>query len=113
MEIAKIVSRYLHYSAVVMLVAACVQYPTEKKEVADVRPSIVFSIAENMDATQYRVFVDNLDMGPLARYVSGAGALRLLSGSHIVRIETAGNAIFQESIYLGDGATRTLQVRAQ
>jgi len=113
MEISRHLARYIFCAALVAILAACVQYPTEKKEVADIRPSITFSISENMDATKYRVFVDNLDMGALSSYVSGAGALKVLSGSHIVRVEMAGKSIFQESIYLGDAAMRTLQIRTQ
>lgn len=98
--------------ALLLLVAtACIQLPTEKQEVADLRPQFSFSLADpNDDAAQYRVFVDGLDMGLASSYAAGKNALKVLSGTHMVKVETKGRVVLQERIYLGDGATRTILI---
>ena len=91
--------------------AACVQFPTEKQEVVDLRPHFSFALADDFDdATQYRVFVDGLDMGLASRYAAGKGALKVLAGTHVVRIERQGRVVVQEQVFLGDGATRTILI---
>lgn len=102
-------------AAVILLslgASACtIQLPTEKQEVADLRPQFSFSLADpNDDAERYQVFVDGLDMGMVSKYVAGKNALRVLSGTHVVKVESGGQTIVQERVYLGDGATRTILI---
>ena len=94
-----------------MVATACIQLPTEKQEVADLRPQFSFSLADpNDDASQYRVFVDGLDMGTASNYAAGKNALKVLSGTHVVKVEAKGRVVLQERVYLGDGATRTILI---
>ena len=96
------------YVLTLCALAACIQLPTEKQEVADLRPQLSFSMADPADdAAAYRVFVDGLDMGAAQAYTSGQNALKVLSGTHVVRVERSGSPVLEERIYLGDGATRT------
>ncbi len=91
--------------------AACVQLPTEKQEVVDLRPQFSFLLADsNDDAGVYRVFVDGLDMGIASSYTAGKTALRVLPGTHIVRVEGRGRLVLEERVFLGDGATRTILI---
>ena len=94
-----------------LLAAACVQMPTEKQEVVDLRPQLAFALSDpNDDAAAYRVFVDDLDMGPAASYSAGRNGLKVLSGTHAVRVEGRGKIVVQERVYLGDGAVRTITI---
>jgi len=100
--------RLLFLLAVFTLTACTIQLPTEKQEVADLRPQISFSIADPSDEpAAYQVFVDGLDMGIAKAYMSGQNALKVLSGTHVVRVERSGQPILEQRVYLGDGATRT------
>ena len=91
--------------------AACIQLPTEKQEVADLRPHFSFALADpGDDAAQYRVFVDGLDMGAASNYVAGSNALKVLSGTHLVKVESRGRVVLEERVFLGDGATRTILI---
>lgn len=93
------------------MLAACMQLPTEKQEVSDLRPALSFSLADAADDPNvYRVYVDGLDMGNVANYTAGKNSLKVLSGMHLVKIEGRGRVVFEERIYLGDGATRTIQI---
>jgi hypothetical protein len=90
---------------------ACIQMPTEKQEVADLRPQLSFSLADpDDDAGQYRVYVDGLDMGSAAGYLAGKNGMKVLSGTHVLKVEGRGRVVFQERLYLGDGATRTILI---
>ena len=91
--------------------AGCIQFPTEKQEVADLRPQFSFALADpNDDAAHYRIFVDGLDMGAVANYAVGRNALKVLPGTHLVRVEGRGRTVLEERIFLGDGATRTILI---
>lgn len=92
-----------------LFLAACtIQLPTEKQEVADLRPQISFSMADPGDEpAAYHVFVDGLDMGVAQAYLAGRTALKVLSGTHVVKVERNGVLALEQRIYLGDGATRT------
>lgn len=93
------------------ILACTIQLPTEKQEVADLRPQISFSMADPKDqAAAYRVFVDGLDMGAAEKYLAGQTALKVLSGTHLIRVERSGLSVLEERVYLGDGATRTFLV---
>lgn len=95
----------------VVLSTACIQLPTEKQEVVDLRPQLSFSMADSSaDPSIYRVFVDDLDMGAVGSYLSGKGALKVLSGTHVVRVEMQGKTVLQERLYLGDGGTKTILI---
>lgn len=91
--------------------AACIQLPTEKQEVADLRPHFSFALADaSDDAAQYRVFVDGLDMGTASNYAVGKNALKVLPGTHLVKVEGRGRVVLEERVFLGDGATRTILI---
>ena len=102
------------WSIALVLTAACIQLPTEKQEVVDLRPQLSFKMADENDvASAYRVFVDGLDMGTADGYVAGRNALKVLSGTHLVKVERQGRSVFEERVYLGDGATRTVLLTKQ
>ncbi len=91
-------------------IGACTQFPTEKQAVVDNRPSLAFR-TEGYRAAGARVLVDNLDMGSVDDYREGEGALRILPGTHQVRIVSGAEVLLDEKLYVGDGVNRTLIVK--
>jgi hypothetical protein len=92
---------------------ACVQMPTEKQSVVDQRPQISFRV--NGDARRIggaRVLVDELDMGQLRDYLDGKASLRILPGSHVIKVQSDGTVLLMERAYLGDGVVRPFVVNA-
>lgn len=88
------------------MVAGCTQMPTEKRSVVDVRPQIAFKFeADRIGAA--RVIVDGLDMGVAADYRDGVAALRLLPGSHTLRVVLDSESLLDERFYIADGVSRT------
>jgi hypothetical protein len=91
--------------------SACVQMPTEEQSVVDLRPQIAFRITNAAyKAEALRVFVDNLDMGTTDKYLEGKGALRILPGTHLVRVENQGQVVLSETVYVADGVARTFVI---
>jgi hypothetical protein len=98
--------------ALALAAAGCtIQLPTEKQEVADLRPQLSFTLADPADKPGiYRVNVDGLDMGSVEKYLSGQNGLKVLSGTHVVKVEGRGRVVVEERLYLGDGATRNIVI---
>lgn len=95
---------------VAVLASGCVQTPTERQSVVDIRPSLSFR-AESGRAEDARIFVDNLEMGSVDEYLEGEGSLRVLPGTHIVRVVAGAEVLLEEKLYLADGVNRTLLVK--
>ncbi len=94
----------------VLGIYGCTQMPTEKQRVSDIRPQISF---KTTDAQQHaaRVIVDGLDMGSLGAYLEGIAALRIISGTHQVRVVLGNQVLLDEKFYAGDGVNRTFLIQ--
>lgn len=90
---------------------ACVQFPTESQGVVDQRPQISFRSASGAWPADARVWIDGLDAGRLADFMQGSGALRVLSGEHLVQVFSGPAKLFEEKAYLGDGVSRAFLIR--
>ena len=95
------------------VVVGCVQFPTESRQVVDQRPQLSFAVDEaNTEATSARVFVDGLDVGTVGNFVQGRASLRVLPGTHIVRVQSAsGLVLLDQRIYIADGVSQALIVK--
>lgn len=94
----------------IMTLAGCTQMPTEKQTVSDMRPQISFKVNDE-GLSSGRVILDGLDMGTIGDYIAGSSALRILSGSHSLRVEVGNRIILDEKFYAGDGVNRTFIVK--
>jgi hypothetical protein len=91
---------------------ACVQYPTERQSVVDLRPQVSFRFdAGDVRLNEARVLIDGLDAGRLGDFMDGKGALRVLSGTHLVRVTSGSEVLLEERAYLGDGVARPFNVK--
>lgn len=92
--------------------SGCVQYPTERQSVVDLRPQISFRF-DPADArmSEARVLVNGLDAGRLGDFRDGTGSLRVLSGTHAVRVISGADVLLDERAYLGDGVARPFIVK--
>lgn len=90
----------------------CVQYPTERQSVVDLRPQISFRF-DPTDArmAQARVLVNGLDSGRMADFLDGTGSLRVLSGTHTVQVINGSEVLLNERAYIGDGVARPFIVK--
>lgn len=99
-------------AGLLVLLGGCVQYPTERQSVVDLRPQISFRFdAADMRLGTARVLVDGIDAGRLTDFVDSKGALRVLSGSHLVRVVNGSEVLLDERVYLGDGVSRPFVVK--
>lgn len=93
-----------------LLTAGCVQMPTEKQGIADMRPQISFKAADER-VKGASILVDGLNMGNVENYIEGVAALRILSGSHVLTVVLGNQLILDEKFYVGDGVNRTFIVK--
>jgi hypothetical protein len=93
-----------------LLSGGCVQMPTEKQSISDLRPQISFK-AEGERAQSSRVLVDGLDVGMVSDFIDGKAAARVLPGTHIVIVTSGGSVLLEEKVYLGDGVSRSFIVK--
>lgn len=97
---------------VMALTAGCVQYPTERQSVVDLRPQISFRFnPADSRMAQARVLVNGLDSGRMADFLDGTGALRVLPGTHIVQVLSGSEMLLNERAYIGDGVARPFTVK--
>jgi hypothetical protein len=87
----------------------CVQMPTEKQGVSDMRPQISF-VADRQYADAV-VYVDNTQMGRVGDFIDGRSALRVLPGTHELRVVSGGSVLLDERFYIGDGVSRSFVIR--
>jgi hypothetical protein len=90
----------------------CVQYPTERQNVVDLRPQVSFQFnPEDARLLEARVQVDGLDAGRLGDFIDGKSALRVLPGTHVIKVVMGDMVLLEERVYLGDGVSRAMVVR--
>lgn len=83
----------------------CVQMPTEKAGISDLRPQISFRWTDD-SVSAARAFVDGMEVGSVADFKDGVAALRVLPGTHVLRVTFMGSTLVDEKFYLGDGTHR-------
>lgn len=100
-------------AAVAVMLSGCVQMPTEKQSIVDQRPQISFRIAgDSQRLAGARVLVDELDMGQVQQYLDGQASLRILPGTHVIKVQSGATVFLMERAYLGDGAVRPFIINA-
>ena len=94
------------------ILTACVQYPTERQSVVDRRPQLAFRFdPADIRMNEARVFVDGLDAGRMGDFAEGIGSLRVLPGTHIVRVISGNEVLLEERAYVADGVVRPFIVK--
>jgi len=108
-------SRHLALVAAMSLsiaLVACVQFPTEKAGVVDMRPQVSFRFAAEDKALQAaRVQINGIDAGTVGEYVEGQAALRVLPGSNVIKVVDGSRVVYEQQVYLGDGVGRTILLK--
>lgn len=87
----------------------CVQMPTEKAAISDLRPQISFRLTDE-SVRPARVLIDGMDVGTTADFLDGVASLRLLPGTHVLKVTFMGATLMDEKFYLGDGVHRTFTI---
>ncbi|SDE88612.1 hypothetical protein SAMN05428966_11191 [Massilia sp. PDC64] len=98
-------------AACAVAASGCVQMPTEKQSVVDQRPQITFRVSGDVQRVAgARVLVDELDMGRVQDFLDGQASLRVLPGTHVVKVLSGDSVLLLEQAYLGDGVMRPFNI---
>lgn len=95
--------------AVFLVLAACSRMPTHNTETVDDRPGLAFDMNKSA-ASQYEVTVDGVSYGAVSQYLDGENFLKLVDGTHRVKIIKGGTVYFDQKVYLGAGVNRVIRV---
>lgn len=90
--------------------SACVQMPTEKQQVVDLKAQVSFAYT-NAALANAQVVVDGLPMGVAGSYQAGVAALKLKPGTHHIQVNLGAQRLLDEKIYVGDGVSKTFDIR--
>lgn len=92
--------------------SACARMPTEKQSVVDQRPQISFRLAgAPQQAASASVYVDGLDVGRVSDFIDGQASLRVLPGTHLIKVQLGEEVMMLERAYLGDGVVRPFSIK--
>ena len=104
--------KLLIVTVAISALAACVQLPTEKQSVADLRPQISFKFnAANPMTQSSRVILDGQDMGSVQDFTDGVSALKVLPGTHQLRVMNGSMILLEERFYVADGVNKSFVVK--
>lgn len=102
----------LSLSLGVTVLTGCVQFPTEKASVADMRAQISFQVAsEDASLQSARVYVNGLESGKVGDFIEGKAALRVLAGNNVIRVVDGSRIVMDQQVYLGDGVGRSFRLK--
>ena len=90
----------------------CVQVPTEKAAVVDMRPQISFSISEgDAHLKGATVYVNGLAIGRAGDFLDGKAAARVLPGNNVVKVVDGPRTVIEQTVYVGDGVARSFTLK--
>jgi hypothetical protein len=104
--------KFLAMALATTALAACVQMPTEKQSVADLRPQISFRLNTTNPLTPTsRVILDGQDMGSAQEFIDGVNSLKVLPGTHQLQVMNGSLILLEERFYVADGVNKSFVVK--
>lgn len=101
--------KQLFACVLILVMVGCVQSPTKETRVVDDRPGLTFEL-QSPETRDHELFVDDVSYGPVSQYLQGESQLRLVDGSHRIKLVRSGEVTFSQRIYLGAGVNRVIKV---
>lgn len=99
-------------AALALALTACVQMPTEKQGISDLRPQISFSVdTADERAMSSLVFVDGIEVGAASQFRHGVNSLKILPGTHQIKVIGNGETLLEERVYIGDGVNKSFTLK--
>jgi hypothetical protein len=83
---------------------------TRTSSVVDDRPFIMFNFEGSIPDSPVIVFINGLRMGVAQDFPEGKKGLKIISGSHILKLQYLDQNILEKKIYLGNGLSRTISI---
>lgn len=97
----------------IFLFACAGTQPTTTSTIVDDRPVLVFEFENTVPSDAVEIYVDNLPMGKAQDFLAGSHGLKVIPGTHVIRLQLSGNTIYERNLYLGEGATKTVYVHTK
>lgn len=101
--------RILSVLMLVALISAC-QLPSEQAVISDSSAGLSFRVMAEQNAG-YEIYVDGLLMGQAHEFKEGEAILKVLPGSHVIKVISNGQVVMEEKVYVASGANKVLVVK--
>lgn len=101
--------RILSVIVLAILVSAC-QMPSEQVVISDSSAGLSFRVMADKRAV-YDIYVDGLLMGQAREFKEGEAILKVLPGSHVIKVISNGQVVMEEKVYVASGANKVLVVK--
>lgn len=92
-----------------LVLAACVKQPTRNTQVVDDRPGIAFKLTSH-PAAGYELQVDGVSYGRVGQFQEGESVLKIIDGTHQVKLLSGDKVVYEKEVYLGAGSNRILRI---
>lgn len=102
--------RYFLIAFIGLWLTAC-QLPSEHVVIGENTAGISFKLTNPDRGKNYQVYVDGLLMGNASDFMEGKALLKILPGSHIIKLMHNNKIVFQEKLYVASGANKTMVVK--
>lgn len=102
--------RYVLVAVFGLWLSAC-QMPSESVVVGESTAGVSFKLVESGNTASYEVYIDGLLMGNVADFLAGKAILKIVPGSHIIRVTNRGETVLEEKVYVAAGANKVMVVR--
>ena len=84
----------------------CVNTPTQKVQVVDDRPVIMFAAAKPGDV----LILDGIEIGAATQFSAEKTGLRIESGTHRLQIKRAGETVLSQKFFVAEGVSKTFTI---
>lgn len=108
----RVILQYITTVFIVIIISGCISTEAVKSSsVIDDRPMIKFEIegTKNTDEA-ISIYINNLYMGNAQDYLSNDKYMKIIPGTHALRLETNNKVILSQKIYIGEGSTKTITI---
>ena len=104
----------IFFTLLIGLMYGCVPTtPTQTSSITDDRPVLMFNFEDQKPTGPVKVYIDGLYMGDALDFQQGELGLKIIAGTHIVKIEHQGNTLLEKKVYVGRGSTKTINLNIQ
>jgi hypothetical protein len=84
--------------------------PTQTSTTTDDRPTLMFNFEGIIPVGPVNIYIDDIYMGDALKFKQGELGLKIIAGSHFIRIEHQNTIVLEEKVYVGRGSTKVINI---
>jgi len=109
----KILTAFLSIILISAITGCSPTSPIQTSLITDDRPVIMFKFEDQEPKEPVNIYIDNLYMGDALKFKEGELGLKIISGTHALKVEHKNTIILEKKLFVGKGATKTININLQ